>query len=63
MRLKDIKPGMLIRSKFNKEVWMVTANYGERLTAVRTQDVTNPFEWEVEPDPNVPPIIFVDVKP
>ena len=25
---------------------MVFANYGDRLTAVKVQDVTNPSEWE-----------------
>lgn len=45
--LKKLEPGDLVRAKFNGEVYMVTGNYGERVTAVQTVDITNPPEWEV----------------
>lgn len=27
--------------------FVITANYGTRVTAVRTVDITNPREWEI----------------
>lgn len=41
-----LKPGDLIRHKTGSEAYVVTANYGTRVTAVRTADVTNPAEWD-----------------
>jgi hypothetical protein len=46
-KLKELKTGDIIRSRFNQEVYVVTANYGDRVTAVSTVEVTNPPEWEV----------------
>lgn len=45
--LQDIPEGSIIRHKAGEFVYIVTANYGNRLTAVRTVDVTNPSEWEI----------------
>jgi hypothetical protein len=28
-------------------LYMVASNFGTRLTAVRTADLTNPFEWKL----------------
>jgi hypothetical protein len=51
VRLEYVKTGMLIRSKNGANiVYVVTANYGTRLTAVRSVDITNPNEWEVDDD-------------
>jgi hypothetical protein len=51
VRLEYVKSGMLIRSKNGANiVYVVTANYGTRLTAVRSVDITNPNEWEVAPN-------------
>jgi hypothetical protein len=49
MKMIDVRPGMLIRSKspLCPDALIVTGNYGARLTAIRTQDVTNPDEWEI----------------
>ncbi len=47
VQLVDIEEPSIIRHKVTKEVWIVTANYGDRLTAVRTMDVRNKAEWEV----------------
>lgn len=44
--LKSCPPGTLVRSKLTGTVYIVTANYGGRLTAVKTVDVMNPSEWE-----------------
>jgi len=30
-----------------KNSYVVTANYGSRVTAVRTVDITNPGEWDL----------------
>lgn len=45
--LVDLKPGDTIRHKGGGDALVVTANYGNRVTAVRTADVTNPCEWQV----------------
>lgn len=43
---KSLRPGDLIRHKSGNESYVVTANDGTRVTAVRTVDVTNPAEWD-----------------
>jgi hypothetical protein len=45
--LNELKVGDLIKGKSSELGYIVTANYGNRLTATRTQDVTNPDEWEL----------------
>jgi hypothetical protein len=45
--LNELKVGDLIKGKSSELGYIVTANYGKRLTATRTQDVTNPDEWEL----------------
>jgi hypothetical protein len=45
--LSDLRPGDIIRPKHGDINFVVTANYGNRVTAVKTADVTNPIEWEV----------------
>ena len=37
----------VVRHAVTKEIYTVTANYGNRATAVKTADITNPSEWEV----------------
>lgn len=45
--INDLKIGEIIRSRSKELTYIVTANYGTRVTAVRTADVTNAIEWEV----------------
>jgi hypothetical protein len=40
-----LKPGDFITSDATGELYIVTANYGDRVTAVRSVDLTNPDEW------------------
>ncbi len=49
MKLKDIRAGDLIRHKSGhiRPIYMVTVNYGSRVTIVATDDLTNSVEWEV----------------
>lgn len=43
---KDVKAGALIRNRGSEDVvYLVTNNFGDRLTAVTTADATNPSEW------------------
>lgn len=42
-----LSPGDLIRPAGGGEVLMVTGNYGGRVTAVKTVDMTNADEWEL----------------
>lgn len=46
---KNLKRGAIVRheSQARYESYVVTANYGKRVTAVRTADMTNPSEWEI----------------
>lgn len=43
----DVERGDIIKHKSTHKSFVVTGNYGERITAVRTIDATNPSEWEV----------------
>lgn len=46
--MKALKPGDVIRHAGDRHAYMVTGNYGGRVTAVRTVDATNPNEWVLE---------------
>jgi len=52
----DLKRGDIVRHKGTHQVFTVTANYGSRVTAAATADLTNPSEWEVfrMPAPETP---------
>lgn len=45
--LKALDTGDIIRGKLSGRVYVVTANYGDRVTAVDTADVTHADEWEI----------------
>ena len=45
--LKHLQTGDIIRGKHDGCGWIVTQNYGDRCTAVRTADVTHADEWEI----------------
>lgn len=45
--LSSLTPGTIVRNVGSGQVYIVTGNYGKRVTAVRTVDITNPPEWEV----------------
>ncbi len=50
----SLNPGDLVRHKHSASAAIVHANYGKRVTAVRTFDLTNPMEWDkVAPDGSV----------
>ena len=47
-QFKELKHGDIIRHKQPASVpFTVHANYGDRVTAVRTMDATNPAEWDL----------------
>lgn len=51
--LESLQPGDVVRhvhadSGVGGHTWMVSANYGNRVTLVETCDMTNPYEWEVK---------------
>ncbi len=49
--LSKLKPGDTVRHISSSESMIVTANYGDRVTAVRTADISNAKEWFlVKPD-------------
>src|SRR5688500_16908165 len=43
----NLNTGDIIKHKSSESTYVVTANYGSRVTAVRTVDLTNPNEWEL----------------
>lgn len=45
--LRDLQAGDIVRGRGASEGYVVTANYGDRVTAVRTVDITNAREWDV----------------
>lgn len=40
-----LRPGDMVYGKVSNVGYIVTANYGDRVTAVRTVDMTKPDEW------------------
>lgn len=45
--MKELQVGDIIRHVSQAFGFMVTGNFGTRVTAVLTVDITNPSEWEV----------------
>jgi len=45
--LAQLQTGDVVRGRLSGKVYVVTANYGDHVTAVQTADITNPPEWEV----------------
>jgi hypothetical protein len=45
--MSRLQPGDIVRHKSGGGGYIVTANYGARITAVRTADISNPDEWDV----------------
>ena len=43
--LKNLAPGDVVRHVHGANGYLVTANYGGRITAVRTIDISNAQEW------------------
>ena len=43
----NLDRGDIVRSAASGAIYIVTGNYGDRVTAVKTVDMTNPIEWEL----------------
>ena len=43
--MKNLQFGDVVQSKIYGLGYIVTANYGSHITAIRTVDITNPIEW------------------
>ena len=39
--------GDIIKHKSDHKCYVITAHYGNRITAVTSVDLTNPIEWEL----------------
>ena len=46
-QMRKLQVGDLVRGKLSGMTFVVTGNYGDRVTAVKTVDMTNPEEWEI----------------
>jgi len=44
---KNLREGDVVRGKFSAQIFIITANYGRRVTAVWTVDITNPDEFDI----------------
>lgn len=45
--MKNLGQGDIVRGRMSSNAFVVMSNYGERVTAVRMVDITNPDEWEL----------------
>ena len=45
---KNLQAGDVIRNKSTETTYIVTDHFGDRVTAVRIADVTNPSECDIE---------------
>ncbi len=45
--MKNLRDGDVVAHKSGGDPCIVTGNYGDHVTAVRTVDITNPIEWEL----------------
>ena len=45
--MKDLRDGDVVAHRSGGKAYIVTGNYGGRVTAVRTVDITNPIEWDL----------------
>lgn len=45
--LGTLQRGDIVRHKSTRQVFVVTGNYGDHVTAVASADMTNASEWEV----------------
>ncbi len=44
---KSLQTGDIVKHKSTQEPLIVTTNYGGRVTAMQTYDLTNPNEWNL----------------
>jgi hypothetical protein len=44
-QFKKLTTGDIVRLESNHTPYVVTANHGESITAVKTMNMTNPHEW------------------
>lgn len=47
-----LERGDMIKHIADHRVFVVTGNYGSRITAVTSVDLTNPSEWKLVESPN-----------
>ncbi len=45
--LEELKTGDVVKHICKMQSFVVTANYGNRVTAVQTVDITHADEWEI----------------
>lgn len=45
--INELQTGDIVRGKRSHQTFTVVANFGDRATAVKVADITNPGEWEV----------------
>jgi hypothetical protein len=44
---KGLQEGDIVKNQASSKKYIVTANYGDRVTAVATVDMTHPDEWDL----------------
>jgi hypothetical protein len=53
--MNNLNIGDVVKHKNDYATYVVTGNYGGRVTAVRTVDITNVTEWELKVKANYNP--------
>ena len=43
----NLQPGDIVRAQASGLSYVVIENFGNRVTAIRTADLTNPVEWDL----------------
>jgi hypothetical protein len=46
-QMRNLDTGDIVRGKRSAQAFVVTGNYGDHVTAVRTVDITNSDEWDL----------------
>lgn len=54
--MRALKPGDLVRHKHKSESMVVTCNYGSHVICARTEQISNPCEWELDRRRNEAPL-------
>ena len=47
LQFRNLKDGDIIRRRGESDRWIVDCNFGKRVIAVATRDVSNPIEWDL----------------
>lgn len=47
IEMRSLQAGDIVRGKTYGQAYIVTGNYGDHVTAVRSIEISNPIEWDI----------------